>query len=300
MRRRWFGAVLTATILSTTAGCTGPARFGDGDLTNDWPAIDTVTSFVPDVGFCHTESGDVGSRADYDPVDCGRPHLVETVFVGTFAGVHAAGDTAPRPGSPERTAARGVCDQRVKGFLGDYWQAGRVRLQIVLPSAPAWAGGARWYRCDVGEMTSMADRTFVSRTSSLAGALGPDGPLRWGCFQPESVTDDGIGNLRPVACSQPHQSEFAGLYVEDALSYDYFADNSVRVHERCRAVVAGFARLPVDGDLRFRFGTIYDYPFRDEWDEGNKTVRCLLWREDPPLVGTARNGGTAFLPIRFG
>ncbi|MFY1632520.1 septum formation family protein [Solwaraspora sp. WMMB335] len=300
MRRWWYGPVLAAMILAATTGCLPPPRDGDGALTDSWAAFETPTPFLPQVGVCHPSStSDIGHRDDYTPVDCGQPHDVETIFVGIFTGAHAVDDDAPAAGSAARHAAREVCDQRAEEFLGAPWQTGRIRLRVVVPSSPAWQGGARWYRCDVGEMTSMEDRSFVPRTSSLANALAGDAPLRWGCFTPESVAGGEVGDLVPVACSQPHQSEFAGVYAEQDLAYDEFAGNADQVHERCRRVVASYAGLPIDDDLRYRFGTIYDYPFKDEWDDGNQVVRCLLWRDDPALTGSARGGGTEFLPIRY-
>ncbi|MFY1694357.1 MULTISPECIES: septum formation family protein [unclassified Solwaraspora] len=299
MRRRWIRLLLAVTVLTAAAGCGLAPRTAGGELTDGWAVMPTPKPFVPDVGACHpVATNGTGHRDDYTPVTCDRPHDLETVFVGIFTGTHAVSDRAPAHGSAARRVARHSCDQRVRQFLGDDWQAGRVRLDVVVPSTAAWSGGARWYRCDVGEMTSMQDRSLVTRTGSLAGALGPDGPLRWGCFNPGSVSGGDVDVLTPVACTQPHRSEFAGLYVESDLPYDQFAANSDRVHERCRQVVAEYAALPVDDDLRYRVGTIYDYPFKDEWDDGNLTVRCLLWRDDPPLTRSVRDGGPAALPVR--
>ncbi|MDG4770548.1 septum formation family protein [Solwaraspora sp. WMMD792] len=301
--RRWIRLVLTVAVLTTAAGCAPAVRsdIGDGDLTNDWAGIATPKVFVPRAGECHpVAAGTVGQGTEYTPVSCGQSHEVETVFVGIFTGVYGVPDHSPAPGSSSRRAARTDCDQRVHEFLGDDWQAGRLRLEVVVPSTTAWNGGARWYRCDVGEVVSMQDRTFVARTGSLAGALDQPSPLRWGCFNPSANAAGDVGILAPVACTEPHQSEFAGLYLEADLPYEEFAANADQVHERCRRVVADYADLPVDDDLRHRFGTIYDYPFKDEWDDGNLAVRCLLWRDEPPLTRSVRDGGTDALPVRQG
>jgi hypothetical protein len=301
MRRWWIGPFLAITALTTAAGCTVPQPSADGRLTDNWAAMPTPKTFTPQSGVCHpTSTGPVGHRADYAPVGCDQPHEVETVFVGIFTGTHGVSDRPPGHGSAARRLARTHCDRHVRSFLGDDWPAGRTRLEVVVPSEAAWSGGARWYRCDVGEMVSMQDRTFVPRTTTLAGSLVAAGALRWTCFDAQSVTGGDVGRLVPVSCDEPHQSEFAGLYVEPSLTYDDLVANSDRVHERCRQVVADFAQLPVDDDLRHRFGTIYDYPFKDEWDDGQLTVRCLLWRDDPPLTGSVRGGGPELLPVRSG
>ncbi|MFV2020872.1 septum formation family protein [Micromonospora sp. LOL_023] len=300
MRRWWIGPILAVTVLTTAAGCAVPPAAGNNSLTDGWASMPTPRVFTPRTGTCHaTAAGLVGHRADYAPVRCDLPHEVETVFVGIFTGAHGVSDRAPSPGSATRRLARANCDQQVKKFLGDDWPAGRVRLEVIVPSTQAWSGGARWYRCDIGETVSMQDRTFVPRTTSLAGTLAADGALRYGCFTPDSVTGSNVGQLLPVACARSHQSEFAGLYHEPSLSYDDLAANADLVHERCRQVVADYAKLPVDDDLRHRFGTIYDYPFKDEWDDGHLTVRCLLWRADPPLTGSVRDGGPTALPIHY-
>ena len=48
-----------------------------------------------------------------------------------------------------------------------------------MPSDRQWAGQARWFRCELLEVTGL-DRVAVRRSGSLQGALDPAGVLNPG------------------------------------------------------------------------------------------------------------------------
>ncbi|WFE28835.1 septum formation family protein [Solwaraspora sp. WMMD791] len=299
--RARLAALLTAAVLSVVAGCAPPPLEGvDGDLADGWAGFDTPTVFVPANGVCHRSEAVSGSAQRYEPVDCDRLHRVETVHVGTFTGADAELTIVPAPATPTRVSARAECDTRSAEFLGQPLQHGRLTLRVVVPTQQAWNAGARWFRCDLAEISSVFLGQVVPRTGSLRGALTGEAPLALGCHEPIWDSSDYLEAIDPVACSEPHYSEFVGAYAEsDAFDYDDFNVADDVVHERCLQLIARYAALPVDDDLPQRVGTLYFEPSRQEWVDGDRQVRCFLylWDYYPPLTRSARNGGPDLLPV---
>ncbi|WFE28834.1 septum formation family protein [Solwaraspora sp. WMMD791] len=298
-RRAVLATALTLTV-ATVAACGQLPDGVDGELTGGWTPLAEPVPFVPEAGVCHNRETTSGAMVDYIPIDCAQMHLLEIVHVGEFTGEHAAADTAPEPGSAARLAARAECDQRVTEFIGGSWRSGTLRLVVVTPSQQAWDGGARWLRCDLGETQGTDFDNIIFRSVTLAGVLTDaesSVPLR--CFDSASVASDGELLVERVACDAPHQSEFAGTYVEDKLSYQEVRSNADEVHRRCKTVVAGFAKVPDDGDLQYRVGTVYSYPGASDWADGDRTIRCYAWRADPLLTRSVRGGGTSALPVQY-
>ena len=60
------------------------------------------------------------------------------------------------------------------------------------------------------------------------------------------------------------------------MPYETFIDDS-GPSTRLLNVVAAYAKLPKDGNLAFRTGTIYYYPTAAEWRPGNRGVKCFPW-----------------------
>ena len=294
--RRWLASVaLGGAALLALAGCANPAGV-DGELTDDWAAFDEPTVFVPTAGTCHPRFQEVGFLSTYQPVDCDQTHTVETVHLGTFPDAVAKRSTPPPAGSPDMRAAYRECDKKATGLLGADWRTARLTLSVVPPSSYAWKGGARWYRCDLGEIEGLENGDLVARTSSLKGALKDPSPLSYGCFNPKLVDDD-ITEMTPVTCTKPHHSEFAGIYTAPDTTYEAFEDSDQRVQRGCLAVIASFAKVPNDGDLRYRTGWISYYPREDEWNAGNRGVQCFVWTNDRNLTRSVKGAGTKGLPI---
>ena len=157
----------------------------------------------------------------YETVDCARNHLAETIHVGTFVGPDALTEARPEPGSSALRTARAECDQRAREVLGGDWHTARLALSLALPSAPAWAGGARWFRCDLSETGSIDNTRPVNRTGSLRGALIGDNPLTHRCFDPKLIGDN-LNYMAPVLCTEPHRAEFVGVYEERDMSWAEF------------------------------------------------------------------------------
>ena len=194
MRRRWWSVLAVAGMAGLLlAGCGQPAGI-DGTLVDDWAPLAEPKPFVPPIGVCHPgDPTKVASLASFDPVDCAAPHRTETVHVGAFAGVAAGRPAPPADGSPEIRTAFGECDGKAREYVGNEWRGGRLRLGVALPSAQAWTGGARWFRCDMAEVANVEfNGDVVSRTASVRDALKAPSPLSLGCYSIQRAADRSI------------------------------------------------------------------------------------------------------------
>ena len=208
MRRATASAVALAVLLAL-AGC---AEAGvDGDLTDDWPALGEARPFLPVAGVCHTTESPREVSAAQSSVDCAVPHLGETVHVGAFpAGVAKL----PPEQAAESRAAFAECDRRAAGYVGAQWRSARLRLDVAVPTGTAWARGARWFRCDLTEVTGVEQESPapVLRTGSLRNALTTGGPLLLGCYTAALSRVGLVEKLTPVDCARGHNAEFAGVW----------------------------------------------------------------------------------------
>ncbi|RKF24475.1 septum formation family protein [Micromonospora globbae] len=291
-RRRLAVLALTGVVAALLGGCLRPDA-ADGDLVDDWPAMRAPRPFVPATDTCLPRITPVVQAGTYETVPCSRSHLAEAVHVGTFDADEAA--PRPGPGSPALRAARAECDQRAREVLGGDWHAARLTLHIALPSAAGWAGGARWFRCDLSETDSIDNTRPVNRTGSLRGAMIGDSPLIHRCFDPKLIGGN-LNYMEPVLCTEPHRAEFVGVYVERDMSWETFSASADGVHRRCMALIATFAAVPNNSELAYRVGSIFYPPSKREWEEGDRGVRCFLWSDDRKLTRSMRGVGPRGLP----
>ncbi|MEH0938415.1 septum formation family protein [Micromonospora psammae] len=296
MRRWWRAVAVSGLAALALTGCDTPAG-GDGDLTDDWPALAAPAGFVPAVGACHPGVQDVGWLGGWNPVDCAGPHRAETLHVGTLTGAAAAGAAPPPVGSAGMLAARGECDREIRRAVGGDWRSARLGLAVVFPSPPAWTGGARWFRCDLTEIRSIDEPGARTRTGSLRGALTGDTDLRLRCFNPK-VRGDDVEAMVPASCAARHHAEFVGVWQAPELSWSELARGGTRVHRGCAALVARYTGVPNDGNLRFRAGSIFYHPLEREWRSGNRGVQCFVWVADRTLTRSVKGVGPKGLPIR--
>lgn len=287
---------LCATLVTLTlAGCAAAPPAGtDGDLVDDWAPLATATGFTPEAGTCHPTVTEVGYRNAYAPTPCDRPHVVETLHVGTVTGDEATDSTPPEAGSAAMRTAYATCEREVNQALGADWRSGRIGLSVVLPSRAGWEGGFRWFRCDVSEEQSLDDPSVVSRTTGLAGALTGDSPLRHTCFEPV-LDDDHVAEMTPVACTEKHHAEFVGVWTAPDTDYADFQRNDDQTSEACLKLIAEYAGVP-RSDVEYRSGYIYYEPREEQWLTGNRGVQCFLWLHDRNLNRSMKGAGKAGLP----
>ena len=292
-------AVLAIGLISVAAGCGRPAGI-DGDLTGGWRPMPEPVGWVPAAGTCHPGEYHVtGLMMEYQPVDCQLWHATETAHVGEFTGEAADRVTPPPEGSREWREAYAVCDQAAADYLGEDFRHGMLWLGVTVPSVAAWEGGARWFRCELEPFDPHAG-TFEERLGSLAGALEDEADLRLSCYQAVTSEDDAdVEEMRPRGCDEPHNSEFVGVWRGPDVPYpDRAGEDSARlVHDGCLERVAEYADVPVDGNLEFRTGTIGFWMSEEEWDNGDRGLRCYLWL-DRELTESLQGAGTDGLPVR--
>ncbi|WBB71542.1 septum formation family protein [Micromonospora sp. WMMD1128] len=295
MRRWWAAVAAGAAAVLALGGCQAPAGV-DRDLTDEWPAFAAPVGFVPETDVCHPTVADVGYLSGYQPVDCAAEHRAETLHVGTLTGPEADRSAPPRAGSAGIRAAHAECARQVTRAVGGDWRSGRLQLSVVFPSALAWSGGARWYRCDVAEVSDLDEGNVTARTGSLRGALKRGSPLALACFNPK-LSKDEVQAMRPVACTAKHHAEFVGIYQAPDIPYAEFQRTSLRAHKACRGLIAKYAKLPDDNNLQYRAGTIIYHPFEQQWRDGDRGVQCFLWVSDRTLTRSVRGAGGKALPI---
>jgi hypothetical protein len=285
--------VLAMLAVLLTAGCSTALPAGvDGELTDDWPAPGPAAPFRPAAGECHEALAETATADGHRPVGCAELHVAETYHVGAAA----PADVVPAAGSPQAVAAYRECSRTAADFLGGSPRTARVAVHVVWPTRAGWAGGARWFRCDLGT-AELDGQGGTSRTGSLAGELAGPSPLRLSCFDP-AVDDGTVTTMRAVPCASAHRAEFAGLWRAPDVAYAELEAGIERSAAGCRSVIARFARLPDDADMQYRSGWISYNPTRTEWLSGERQVRCFLYFAQRTVTRSLKNAGPSVLPVR--
>ncbi|GAA2656464.1 septum formation family protein [Paractinoplanes durhamensis] len=287
--RRWVVLALAAMLALAPAGCAQHFEGVDGDLTNGWQPMPAATAFRPAAGTCHSELTQTGTIDSYSPVPCTGTHVAETVAVADLTG--ATGLKTPEAGLPKAFAA---CSKQLTAFLGADWRTGWVLLQPVLPGKTAWAGGARWFRCDVAE-TSPVDGALVRRAGSMKDTI-KTGKLRMACANP-TIHGESVSEMHPVACPSSHTAEFAGLFETSVKRSDDLTSKALATG--CDRVIAKFTGLPNDSSLESRIGWLGFPPDDTAWQMGDRAIRCFLWLNGEKMAGSYRNAGPSRLKIHY-
>ena len=135
--------------------------------------------------------------------------------------------------------------------------------------------------------------------SLLKGLLAGESDLAHGCFKVTLDAGENISEMEPLSCAEPHQAEFVGVWTASGTTLANLQDNSDRKHTECRKVVADYVKVPKDGDLQYRTGTIALPPEQEAWEAGDRGVRCFLWFGDRKLTRSLKGAGTKGLPINY-
>ncbi len=300
MRLKVTGAVVLTTAALLVAGCGRPPGT-DGNLTNDWAALPEAKIPTPAEKVCYQVESENPATVTKWPasVECASGHTVETIHVGEFTGDDASRNSPPPSGGAGRRKAYEECASQAKTYLGADWRTARLDLFLVTPISLHWEGGARWFRCDLVEYKDLDGFEIVSRTASLEGALSAGKDLGLGCFQATEKSGS-IDTMVAAACTSAHNSEFTGIF--DAPDGAYQPDSDARGKrdlEGCRKITAGYIGIPNDSNFQFRVGQI-TFPFgRDDWELGNRGVRCYLWITSRTLTASGKGAGAGGFPINY-
>jgi Septum formation len=270
----WRGAAVLLCAAVLLAGCGRPAGV-DGDLTNNWPAMAEAKAAVPEAGVCYDQAYDTTWTGPFDTVDCAHEHHVETTYVGQFTGADPA--APPAAGSPGRRSAFQACMSNTDDYLGGDFHAALVFLGLVLPSANAWKGGARWFRCDVVHFKDPDGDDEVT-TGSVRGGLAGAAPLAFPCVDATEQDSEHIGDLTaPVPCGGSHSAEFVGAFT--APDQPWESDDTKRTgiaRDGCWSVLYDYLGSRHPSQL---IGLIWGNFQQDRWDLGDRGVRCYAYAE---------------------
>ena len=297
MRRSSIALALAGVACLLVAACGRPPGT-DGLLLDDWAPLGAPGPFVPPVGECSVAAVVETVRASsLAAVDCTASHRLETVAVGTFTGASAELAAPPAVDSAQRRTAFAECDAAASRYVGAQWRTGRLRLSVATPSAEAWTGGARWFRCDLAELSrAEGGGEVVSRSGSLKGALTDASPLRLRCYQAKVTAL--TKSLSATDCDRPHNTEFVGIWPAADLGYPSRDRDWVPFYAGCLSQLARYVGVPNDANLRLRAGIVPLPGSPEQWRAGDHGVRCYLWSSDRTFTASLRGAGPAGLPIR--
>jgi hypothetical protein len=288
MRRRW-AALGCAVLLSLLAGCGLPAGV-DGDLTDGWVMPSAPVQFRPVDGKCFDTVPTNTAAQLYEPLDCTQRHVSETFHVGDLTGRAAAVKTNDGDHLLPLRTANAECRKRADRFTGAPWRTGRLLVMAYVPSIDGWKGGARWFRCDLAEMSWTRKGTdTVERTGSLRGSLAGRAPLKLRCF------DGSGGPLGSVSCSKPHDMEFAGLWTAPGEDREKVTGKAA-MGKGCYSVIARFTGVPDDNMIKYRVGWVSILPEKYLWEAGDRQVQCFLWSSEK-VQDSFAGAGPGRLPV---
>lgn len=277
-------ALLACVTVLTATAC------AKEDLTKQWPAMAAPVGWEPRVGTCHSTFNETSHLGGYKPVDCTTSHGFETTHIGKFDGSVAAGIVPPT-----RTllaAAWAECDAKTSEYLGGPWRDATIWIGVSVPSRGNWEGGARWFRCEAGVTTHRIGQ-LTDYSASVKGALTGESELRRGCYQ---IPKDKAADSVPTACNVAHNAEYVGSFVSND-TYEQLESNLASAHQKCRSLIARYVGVPDDGQMKYRTGSSYSYPSEQDWEDGDRGVRCHLWLDTKKLTSSLKGGGTKALPI---
>jgi hypothetical protein len=299
--RTRLGIAALLSVLTLVAGCGNPGGV-DGELLDNWQPMGAPTAFAPQPNACHLANfALVGPRSTYEEVDCKIKHRTETVFVGTYADPAAQADTPPVEGSAGAAAAYRQCDQKTTEYVGGPWRTARLWIGVTHPSEAAWTGGARWYRCEVLEISSIEDDGgLVMRIGSLKDELrNAASDLLLTCYAIKLDPAGAIDTMPAASCRAKHNAEFVGVWDAKNLEYPTEDDEWAEFHDGCRSLIADYVGVPDDKDLQFRTGVVSMPGGEDVWALGDRGVRCYLWLDSATLTSSLKGKGVAGLPIQY-
>jgi hypothetical protein len=301
MRYRLAIAAATALAMLGLAGCGDPGDV-DGNLVNNWQALVAPTGFVPDAGTCHLANfAQVGTRTSYEETNCKLRHRSETVYVGTYPSPAADAEAPPAEDSAGARNAYRTCDLKTTKYLGGPWRTARLWAGVTHPSAAAWTGGARWFRCEVLEISSIEDDGgLVQRVGSLKDALqNPVSDLLLTCYAIQLDSAGAISTMPAAGCTIKHNAEFVGIWYAGDLDYPKSDALWGKFHDGCRELVASYVGVPDDANQQYRTGVVSLPGGDDVWALGDHGVRCYLWVDGVTLTSSLKGKGEEGLPILY-
>ena len=279
-------AFVLAVVLVAGGGCA--ATTGDGDVVDDWSAMPSASVRVPPTGACYLTSGrarDVRTPLFYQPVVCSDVHGAETFHVGQFPDTVAV---VPASGSGDFWTAFDECEKQSQTFLGGDWFNARLYLTVFVPTKDQWDAGARWYTCQFTETTHVASSDVAQRAGSLRGAMTGAAAIAHRCTDVVGLTEKSWDEMINIDCAQPHDAEYAGSFKVPGTALPAGSDQRRSAFNTCKVVIAGYLGGTVDG---IRAGYIAAGLDQEDWQRGDRYVRCFAWSDTRKTTGSMKGIG---------
>ncbi len=211
--------------------------------------------------------------SDRPPVDCGRRHNTQTVYVGRLDTVVDGHALAVDSDAAQRQVAR-TCPVRLARYLGGSRSdrdLSRFRVVWFSPTLEQSDQGAQWFRCDVvafakgdtlyplpppRRMRHVLDRGGALATYGLCGTSAP-----------------GTKGFERVICGLRHSwTAFSTIPLAGGRRYPGVAS----VRRAGDATCKSRARARASNSLKYRYG--WEWPTRDQWAAGQHYGYC--WAPD--------------------
>jgi hypothetical protein len=138
----------------------------------------------------------------------------------------------------------------------------------------------------------------VSRTASLRDELRkPSSTLVLRCFVTTPFSADKIKDTAATPCGKKHQAEFAGVWTAPETSAAAIAKNDKPVVAGCLHVIGKFTHLSDKQIAKGDAGWLYFLPTDEEWQQGERGVRCFVYSDHEPITGSVKGIGPAALGV---
>jgi hypothetical protein len=292
--RRWFAVAVVGAVLALSA-CTSLPHGVDGNLVNGWQLANDPQARTPVVGDCYDDFAQ--NLLEAAKVDCAAGHYIEVTYVGQFTGGASSSVSPPADASPAMSAAYAQCAAPTSTYLGGDWHASMLSLSMTVPDTSAWAGGQRWFRCDVLHMES-PDGGSILAHDSVEGVLAKPGPLTLTCVTWQDHKTY-INNVQAGTCGRPFEGEYAGFTVLGAQPFPKsFKAWEKPLSAKCESVVAHYLGLSTTYDTNQTVGWVWLWPSEDQWNVGDRSVRCFAASYTKSGKFTARVRGIKNRPAK--
>lgn len=168
-------------------------------------------------------------------------------------------------------------------------------IGVSMPWPGNWTGGARWFRCELSaERADILRREAMPMEKGLKGELSGASPLRLGRID---IPKENVP-WKPVDCGVRHNGEYVGVYPLVGSFEEIQSQRDDPNHTKCRSLIAAYAGVPDDRNIYYRTGTYLQPPHDNDFDAGDRLVRCYMWLGDEPRVGSIKGVGTKGFPTR--
>ncbi|MGI5242357.1 septum formation family protein [Dactylosporangium sp. CA-139066] len=296
--RRHTLALAALLLLGALSGCANPAGT-DGDLGDDWAMMPAAKVPEPVLGECRNSAGfsnQDSSSWDGVPevVPCDGPHQIEIVAVGKVSD-----DLGKQPKLPDRgqfAPLYAACEEGAAKYLGGDWQAGRLYLYLQPPTYAQWLGGLRTYHCDAAVVGP--DDKFEKFDKSFKNAVQNGGALAQTCAVTSGGTKDTLfARADPVACTSPHDMEYAGYVTAPAdAAYPNGQDaNDKLFGKACEAKMLEYMGMSRTAYNKQR--DVYYVWWRTSgatgWKAGDHSSRCYFFLHNRKISKSVKGMGDA-------